>query len=112
MVKFYDVDLLRALLKIGDEVVAEALLKHESIVTIATGQHILARATSQPVSVSPSIHDIVAAESIDRVLPLAACNEIVRAGGIDRIRSLRPRNRDDVGLYADVERGVGVVADP
>src|SRR5262245_54306892 len=100
MVKFYDVDLLRALLKIVDEVVAEALLKHESIVAFTANQHIVARASLQPVSVSTAVYNVIAAESIDRVFALAACNEIVRAGRqrlasdsrccIDRIGFRRP----------------------
>ena len=48
---FYDIDLLLALLKIVDEVVAEALLKHERIVAFTTNEHIVARASLQPVNV-------------------------------------------------------------
>jgi len=41
----------------------------------------VACATSQPVGISPSIHDIVAAESIDRVLAPTARNEVVSSCG-------------------------------
>jgi hypothetical protein len=79
---------------------AEGRLKHESIAAFTTSQHIVACATSQPVGISPSIHDIVAAESIDRVLAPAACNEVVRAVGspgqrvVDLDSRVKPRDPD------------------
>src|SRR5262245_22005091 len=94
MVNFYNVDLLRALLKIVDEVVAEARPKHESIAVFTTRQQIVACASLQPVGISPSIYDIVTAKSIDRVLALAACNEIVGAG--------RQRPASDFVVIVDV----------
>src|SRR5262249_19508843 len=80
IVNFYDVAALLALLKIVDEVVAEAGPKHESIVAIATNQHIVARASLQPVAVSPSVYNVIGTQSIDCVFALAADNMVLLVG--------------------------------
>jgi hypothetical protein len=82
-------------LEIIDDVVAEARCEHECVIALATRQHIVACAASRPVGISASVDDVIAAHSIDIVLALAACDDVVLAGrqrlasdsrcGIDRI---------------------------